>query len=115
LNSIFGDRYKAQHAVETLRMIKQSLREFFFVFLLRFEKALADIERIAWPDEVKRLHFDGALIFELRRLIITMPSVAIYGVYVDEILRVSDFYRFAMKYASKKQSTAYRKASNAID
>jgi hypothetical protein len=47
LNSIFGDRYKAQRAVKTLRTIKQSLKEFFSAFLPRFEKALADAERMA--------------------------------------------------------------------
>jgi hypothetical protein len=115
LNSIFGDRYKAQRAVETLRTIKQGLREFFSAFFLRFEKALTDAEGMAWPDEVKRSHFDGALIFELRCFIITMPSVATYGAYVDEILHMSDFYRSAMKYAPKEQSTAYRKANNIIN
>jgi hypothetical protein len=47
LNSIFGDRYKAQRAVKTLRIIKQSFKKPFSVFLLRFEKALADAEGMA--------------------------------------------------------------------
>jgi hypothetical protein len=46
LNSIFGDRYKIQRAVKILYTIKQSLREFFFVFYFYFKKALADAERI---------------------------------------------------------------------
>jgi hypothetical protein len=115
LDSIFGDRYKAQRAVETLRTMKQGFRELFSAFLLRFEKALADAGGMAWPNKIKRLHLDGALIFELRRLTITMSSVAIYGVYVDEILRVSDLYRFAMKHAPKELSVAYREAGDAIN
>jgi hypothetical protein len=47
LNSIFGDCYKAQRAVETLYTIKQNLKKFFSAFLLRFEKALIDTEKIA--------------------------------------------------------------------
>jgi hypothetical protein len=46
LNSIFGDRYKTQRAVEILRTIEQGFKELFFVFLFRFEKALADAEGI---------------------------------------------------------------------
>ena len=42
LDAIFGDRHKAQRAVETLRTMKQSPKEAFSVFLPRFEKALTD-------------------------------------------------------------------------
>ena len=47
LNTIFGDRHKAQRAVETLRTMKQREREAFSAFLPRFEKALADAGGIA--------------------------------------------------------------------
>jgi hypothetical protein len=47
LNSIFDDRYKAQRAVEILYTMKQSFRKLFSIFLLYFEKALADTEKIA--------------------------------------------------------------------
>src|SRR5271163_3788646 len=115
MNSIFGDRHKAQRAVETLRTMKQGPRELFSAFLPRFEKALADAGGMAWPDEVKRSHLDGALTFELRRLTIMMPPADTYSAYVDEILRVSDLYRSAMRHAPKEQSTAHRGASDAMD
>ena len=115
LDSIFGDRHKAQRAVETLRTMKQGPKEPFSAFLPRFEKALADAGGMAWPDEVKRSHLDGALTFELRRLIITMPPVAAYGAYVDEILRVSDLYRSAMRHAPREQPTAPRGTNEAMD
>src|SRR5271163_741324 len=115
LDNIFGDRHKAQRAVETLRTMKQGPRELFSAFLPRFEKALADAGGMTWPDEVKRSHLDGALTFELRRLIITMSPVAAYGAYVDEILRVSDLYRSAMRHAPKEQLMAHRGASDAMD
>jgi hypothetical protein len=101
-----------QRAVKTLRIIKQSFREPFSAFLLRFEKALADAEGIAWPNKVKRLHFDGAFTFKLRRLTITIPPIAIY---VDEILRVSDFYRSAMRHAPKEQSMAHWETGDIIN
>jgi hypothetical protein len=115
LNSIFGDRYKTQRAVKTLRTIKQSSREPFSAFLPCFKKALADAGGIAWPDEVKRSHLDGALTFKLRRLTITMPPIATYGAYVDEILRMSDLYRSVMRHAPKKQSMAHRRAGDTIN
>ena len=115
LDSIFGDRHKAQRAVETLRTMKQGPKELFSAFLPRFEKALADAGGMAWPDEVKRSHLDGALTFELRRLTITMPPAAAYGDYVNEILRVSDLYRSAMRHAPKEQQTAHRGASETMD
>jgi len=115
LDNIFGDRHKAQRAVETLRTMKQGPRELFSAFLPRFEKALADAGGMTWPDEVKRSHLDGALTFELRRLTITMPPADTYSAYVDEILRVSDLYRSAMRHAPKEQSTAHRGASDAMD
>jgi hypothetical protein len=88
--------------MKTLRTIKQGPTELFSTFYPRFEKALADAEGVAWPNKVKRLHLDGALIFKLRRLTIVMPSVTVYGAYINEILRVSDLYRFAIKYSFKK-------------
>jgi len=42
LDAIFRDRHKAERAMETLRTIKQGLRELFSTLLPRFEKALAD-------------------------------------------------------------------------
>jgi len=84
--------------VETLRTMKQGPKELISAFLPRFEKALADAGGMAWPDEVRRSHLDGALTFELRRLTITMPNVATYGAYVNEILRVSNLYRSAMRH-----------------
>jgi len=42
MDSIFGDRHKAQCAVETLRTMKQGPTEPFSAFLPRFEEALAD-------------------------------------------------------------------------
>src|SRR5271155_6082468 len=115
LDSIFGDRRKAQRAVETLRTMKQGPKELFSAFLPRFEKAFADAGGMAWPDEVKRSHLDGALTFELHRLTITMPPVATYGAYVNEILRVSDLYRSAMRHAPKEQSTARQGAGEPMD
>jgi hypothetical protein len=95
--------------------MKQGFTELFSAFLPRFEKALADAGEIAWPDEVKRSHLDGALTFELRRLTITMPPVAAYGAYVNEILRVSDLYRSAMRHAPKEQPMARQGASETMD
>jgi hypothetical protein len=115
LDSIFGDRHKAQRAVETLRTMKQNPKELFSAFLPRFEKALADAGGMAWPDEVKRSHLDGALTFELRRLTITMPPVDTYGAYVNEILRVSDLYRSAMRHAPKEQPKGRQEASESMD
>jgi len=115
LDSIFGDRHKAQRAVETLRTMRQGPKELFSAFLPRFEKALADAGGMAWPDEVKRSHLDGAMTFELRRLTITMPPIATYGAYVNEILRVSDLYRSTMRYAPREQSTAHRGTGDAMD
>lgn len=115
LDGIFGDRHKAQRAVETLRTMKQGPKEFFSAFLPRFEKALADAGGMAWPDEVKRSHLDGALTFELRRLTITMPVVASYGDYVNELLRLSDLYRATMRHAPKEQPAARQGASDTMD
>jgi len=115
LDSIFGDRHKAQRAVETLRTMKQGPREPFSAFLPRFEKALADAGGMTWPDEVRRSHLDGALTFELRRLTITMPPVAGYGAYVNEILRLSDLYRSTMRHAPREQSMARQGASETMD
>jgi hypothetical protein len=115
LDSIFDNRYKTQHAVETLRTIKQNFKKFFSAFFLRFKKALADAEGMIWPDEIKRSHFNSVLIFELRRLTITMPFIATYGAYVDEILRMSDLYRSVIRYAFKEQSITYWEASDAIN
>jgi hypothetical protein len=44
-----------------------------------------------------------------------MLSVVIYGAYVDEILRVSDLYRFAIRYAPKEPSVTYRETGDAIN
>ena len=44
LNIIFGDRHKTQRAVETLHIMKQNSKKFFFGFILRFKKALIDAE-----------------------------------------------------------------------
>ena len=101
--------------METLRTIRQGPKEFFSSFLPRFERALADAGGMAWPDEVKRSHLDGALTFELRRLIITMPAITTYGDYVNEILRVSNLHRATMRHAPKEQSTAYRGANETMD
>jgi DNA-binding protein H-NS len=115
LDGIFGDRHKAQRAVETLRTMRQSPRELFSAFLPRFEKALADAGGMAWPDEAKRSHLDGALAFELRRLAITMPAVSSYSAYVNELLRLSDLYRATMKHAPKEQQAARRDGGEAMD
>ena len=115
LDGIFGDRHKAQRAAETLRTMKQSSKEPFSAFLPRFEKALADAGGMAWPDEVKRSHLDGALTFELRRLTITMPVASSYGAYVSELLRLSDLYRVTMKHAPKEQPAARRDGGEAMD
>jgi hypothetical protein len=116
LDSIFGDRHKAQRAVETLRTMKQGPKELFSAFLPRFEKALVDAGGIAWPDEVRRSHLDGALTFELRRLTITMPPVAVsYGAYVNELLRVSDLYRATMRYTPEELPVARQGANDTMD
>jgi len=112
LEGIFGDRHKAQRAVETLRTMKQGPKEFFPAFIPRFEKALADAGGMAWPDEVKRSHLDGALTFELRRLTITMPATKTYSEYVDELLRVSDIYRSTMKHAPREQQQPAHRGTN---
>ena len=83
--------------------MKQGPRELFSAFIPRFEKALADAGGMAWPDEVKRSHLDGALTFELRRLAITMPVAETYDKYVDELLRLSDLYRSTTRHAPKDQ------------
>lgn len=106
LDGIFGDRHKAQRAVETLRTLKQGPREPFSAFLPRFEKTLADAGGMAWPDAVKRSHLDGTLTFELRRLMITMPVATSYSNYVDELLRISDLYRATMRNAPREQQMA---------
>ena len=56
---------------------------------------------MAWPDTVKRSHLDSALTFKLRRLAITMPIIETYSVYVNELMRMSDLYRFTMRHALK--------------
>jgi hypothetical protein len=33
---------------------------------------------------------------------IIIPPIAIYGAYINEILRVNDLYRSAIRYASKE-------------
>jgi hypothetical protein len=88
--------------VKTLRIIKQGPTELFFTFFSYFEKALANAERMTWPNKIKRLYLDGALIFKLRRLIIIIPFIAVYGAYISEILYISDLYRSAIKHAFKK-------------
>ena len=88
--------------METLRTIRQGPKEFFSSFLPHFERALADAGGIAWPNEVKRFYLDGALIFKLRRLIITIPAIIIYGDYVNKILRISNLYRAIIRYAPKE-------------
>ena len=115
LDDVFGDRHKTQRAVESLRTMKQSSKEAFSAFLPRFEKALADAGGMAWPDEVKRSHLDGALAFELRRLAIVMPIAATYGDYVSELLRVSDLYRATMKHAPKGPSAGHRGDDDSMD
>ena len=57
---------------------------------------------MAWPNEVKRSHLDSALIFKLRRLIITMPVIIIYGDYVNKILRISNLHRATIKHTLKE-------------
>jgi hypothetical protein len=115
LDNVFGDRNKAQRAAETLRTMRQGPQELFSAFLPRFEKALADAGGMAWPDAVKRSHLDGALTFELRRLTITMRPILEYGNYVDEILRVSDLYRSAMRHAPREQAAPQRMAPEPMD
>jgi hypothetical protein len=116
LDSIFGDRYKAQRAMETLRTMKQGPKKLFSAFLPRFEKTLADAGGTAWPDEVKRLYLDGALTFELRRLTITMPPVAVsYGAYVNEPLHVSNLYRATMGYTPEELPVARQGANDTTD
>jgi hypothetical protein len=118
LDTIFGDRHKVQRAVETLRTMKQSSKEPFSGFIPRFEKALADAGGMDWPDAVKRSHLDGAITFELRRLVITMPVVETYSKYVDELMRVSDLYRSTMRHAPKEQQQPARRevtSSDAMD
>jgi hypothetical protein len=61
---------------------------------------------MAWPNKIKRLYLDGAFIFKLRRLIIIMPFIAVYGAYISEILRISDLYRSAIRHAFKKHLIA---------
>jgi hypothetical protein len=70
---------------------------------------------MAWPDKIKRLYLNGALTFKLRRFIITIPPVAAYGAYINEILRVSDLYRSIIKHAPKEQLMARQGASELID
>jgi hypothetical protein len=117
LEGIFGDRYKTQRAVETLRTMKQGPKELFSAFIPRFEKALADAGGMDWPDEVKRSHLDGALTFELRRLAVTMPVVETYSEYVDELMRISDLYRSTMRHAPREQQQqpAHRETGEAMD
>jgi hypothetical protein len=115
LDAIFGDRHKAQRAVETLRTMKQGPRELFSAFLPRFEKALADAGGMTWPEEVKRSHLDGAITFELRRLTITMPVAVSYSDYVNELLRVSDLYRATMRHAPKEQPAAGQGGNDSMD
>jgi hypothetical protein len=86
--------------------MKQGPTKLFFTFFSRFEKALADVKGMAWPNKVKRLYLDGAFTFKLRRLIIIMPPVDVYGAYISEILRVSDLYRSAIRHAFKKHLMA---------
>jgi hypothetical protein len=115
LDSIFGDRHKAQRATETLRTMKQGPTELFSAFLPRFEKALADAGGMAWPDEAKRAFLDGALTFELRRLTISMPVIATYGAYVNEILRVSDLHRSTMRHVPRERLMTHQGASESMD
>jgi hypothetical protein len=115
LDDIFGDRYKTQRAIETLRTMKQGVRELFSSFLPRFEKTLADAGGMTWPDEVKRSHLDGALTFELRRLAVTMPVTSTYSAYVDELLRVSDLHRATMRHAPREQSAAPRGTNDTME
>jgi hypothetical protein len=115
LDTIFGDRHKAQRAVEILRTMKQGPKEPFSGFIPRFEKALADAGGMDWPDLVKRSHLNGAMTFELRRLAITMPVVESYSRYVDELMRVSDLYRSTMKHAPKEQQQSSRQKTPPAD
>jgi hypothetical protein len=115
LDTIFGDRHKIQRAVETLRTMKQGLKEPFSSFIPRFEKVLADAGGMDWPDTVKRSHLNGAITFELRRLAITMPVVETYNQYVDELMRVNDLYRSTMKHAPKEQQQSARRETAAND
>ena len=115
LDTIFGDRHKAQRAVETLRTMKQGPKEPFSGFIPRFEKALADAGGMDWPDLVKRSHLNGAMTFELRRLAITMPVVESYSKYVDELMRVSDLYRSTMKHAPKEQQQSGQREAASAD
>lgn len=115
LDTIFGDRHKAQRAVEILRTMKQGSKEPFSGFIPRFEKALADAGGMDWPDLVKRSHLNGAMTFELRRLAITMPVVESYSKYVDELMRVSDLYRSTMKHAPKEQQQSSRQKTPPAD
>ena len=106
LHAMFGDHIKAQRAVETMRTMKQSPRELFSTFLHRFEKVLTEAGGMAWPDEVKRSYLDGALMFELRRLTITMPVISTCDNYINELMRMSDLYRATMRHAPKETTSS---------
>ena len=84
-------------------------QELFSSFFPHFEKTLVDAGGIAWPDEIKRLHLDGALIFELRRLTITIsPAAVSYGAYANEFLRMSNLDRVTMRYTPEELWPAKR-------
>jgi hypothetical protein len=84
--------------------------------LPHFEKTLVDAGEIAWPDEIKRLHLDGALTFELRRLTITISSAAVsYGAYVNEFLRMSNLDRVTMRYIPKELPVTCQEANDPMD
>ena len=102
LDSVFGDRYKKQRAIDELRTLRQRPQEPFAAFLPRFERVLADAGGMDWPDDVKRSYLDGSLTFELRRLKITMPMLEEYSAYVNELLRISELHRLLMQYVPKE-------------
>lgn len=84
--------------------------------LSHFEKTLVDAGEIAWPDKIKRLHLDGALIFELRRLTITIsPAAVSYDAYVNEFLRMSNLDRVTMRYIPKELPVTCQEANDTMD
>jgi hypothetical protein len=102
--------------VKILRTMRQSPKELFYVFLPHFGKTLVDAGGIAWPDEIKRLHLDGALTFELRRLTITIsPAAVSYGAYVNELLRMSNLDRATLRYTPEELPVTCQEANGTMD
>lgn len=96
--------------------MRQDPKELFSAFLPHFEKTLVDAGGIAWPDEIKRLHLGGALIFESRHLTITTsPAAVSYGAYVNELLRMSNLDRVTMRYTPEELPVTRQGANNTMD